>query len=73
MFFFNIVGAFSLNHDELKLLAVELRGIFSAEYRHPPESPLEGGLRGVSLATPAAALYAQVKDTAATALAKHFQ
>jgi hypothetical protein len=71
MFFFNIIGAFSLNHDELKLPAVELRGIFSAEYRHPPESPLEGGLRGVSLANLAAALYTTIKDKAA--LAKHFQ
>tara|TARA_B100000315_G_scaffold200763_1_gene193055 strand:- start:52 stop:270 length:219 start_codon:yes stop_codon:yes gene_type:complete len=49
---------------ELKLPAVELRGIFSVEYDFILSS----------LANPAAALYASIKDKAArNALAKHFQ
>jgi hypothetical protein len=49
---------------KLKLPAVELRGIFSVEYDFILSS----------VATPAAALYATIKDKAArNALAKHFQ
>ena len=47
----------------MKLPAVELQGIFSVEYDFILSS----------LANPAAALYATIKDKAATALAKHFQ
>jgi|TARA_Y100000294_G_scaffold42418_1_gene38608 hypothetical protein len=46
----------------LKLPAVKLRGIFSVEYDFILSS----------LANPAAALYATIKDKATTALAKHF-
>ena len=59
-------------NTKLKLHALELPGTFSVEYR-PPLVPSRGGLRGVSLANLAAALYAKIKDKVATAFAKLFQ
>jgi hypothetical protein len=59
-------------NTKLKLHSVDLQGIFSVEYR-PPLVPPQGGLRGVPLANLSAALYAKIKDKAATTLATNFQ
>jgi hypothetical protein len=56
-------------NTKLKLHALELPGTFSVD----PLVPSRGGLRGVSLANLAAALYAKIKGKAATAFAKLFQ
>ena len=61
-----MIGYFanSTNWKQLKLPAVELRGIFSVEYDFILKS----------LANPVATLYATIKDKATrNALAKHFQ